>query len=345
MSTSSRHADLDYRPVERGLGLGGRLRAIARNPRFVIGGTVCVLVLVIPAVALVVMVWGGHTEDGGLLFFLGLLVAGGLYAVVDVLRQAGGPGRLEQFAEVNGLRHLSGAVATHYLGSRFADGSHVVDAAVRSETTSTVVEVGDLFPVTSLRSTQEHRSRTAYLRVVVPGALPVGPAAARTIVDPGLEKELVALLGPVAVEVGWREVTVYAARGLDPTGKGRLREALRLAERVAASASAVAVPAGFAAQRGPSGVAIPAPGAPEAPAGRRLHPVLLVLGTLATLVVLPLLFAVVMSSLEPIIRGNRGVATLVVGAAVVVLLAVVSLLVRLASTHRRRSGGGRRARP
>ncbi|MCH1867329.1 hypothetical protein [Nocardioides sp. CFH 31398] len=345
MNPSAGLADLDYRPVERGAGLGERLRAVGRSPRLVIGGTVSVLTLAVPAVALVVMVARGHTEDGGLLFFLGLVAAGGLYAIADVLRQAGGPGGLERFAEVNGLRHLSGSVATHYRGSRFADGSHVVESAVRLDG-DTLVEVGDLFPVTPLRMGESARVATAYLRVVVDGALPVGAAdVARRVVDAVAEKELTALFGPVAVEVGWREVTVYGTRGLRPREKGRLRSALVLAERIGVAATDAADRSGPAARRTRSGISIPEPARKAAAGGRRLHPAVLVLGTLAALIVLPLLFAVVMSSLEPVTRGNGLVAAVVVGVMVAVVLAVVSRLVRLAHTHRRAGdGAGREAR-
>lgn len=329
-------ADLDYRPAERGVGLAARLRAVAANPLYVIGGTVSVLLLLIPGVVLVVLLVGGHVEDVGLLFFLVLLVAGGLYCVFDVLRKAGGGGALSRFAEVNGLRHLSGDLGTHYAGSRFSDGSHLVHSGVRTRG-KPALEVGDLFPVTPVRSTRDQRRPTSYLRVVATGHLPVGPDAATALVGPELRKEVEALLGPIVVEVSGREVTVYGERGLEPTREGRLREALLLAERVALTAEAEAARDGAVpVERAPSGVRIPPLPTKAAPAGRRIHPVLLVLGTLAALVVLPVAFAVVMSWLDDVLPRNAFAASVVVPLLAGVLIAITGFLIRVAVTHRSR---------
>lgn len=338
-------ADLDYRAAERGVGPLARLRAVAANPLSVIGGTVALLLTVVPGSVLVVLLvaavlggaWSIGVEGVEILFFLTLLTGCGAYTVYDVLRKSGGGGALEAFAKANGLRHLSGDLGTHYAGRRFVDSSHLVHTGVRTRS-EPVLEVGDLFPITPVSSTRpDGRKPTAYVRVVATGFLPTGPDAAASVVDPGLRAELEALLGEVGVEVAGREVTVYGARSLEPARKGRLREVMLLAERVALAAEDVATRTDAApVERSAAGITIPAVPTKAPTPGRRIHPALLVLGTLVGLIVLPVGFAVVLSALEPYLRGRDLLIAVVLPLLVAVMVAVVGVVIRLAVTFRRR---------
>ena len=141
----TRTRDLDFTPLTRRTGFTARLRAAIATPRMVIAGTVGMLLVVVPAGVLVGLVATGNASDVGGLVLLAMLLAGGVYVMVDILMQSGGASALRDFAGANDLVLVDSTLAPHYGGSLFADESHAVGQSVRTQG-EPFVEVGERFP-------------------------------------------------------------------------------------------------------------------------------------------------------------------------------------------------------
>lgn len=314
--------DLDYDSLGRGPGLRERLRALGGDPRLVIGGTIGVLMVVVSAVVLVALVATGNATDGGGIAVLVMVLLGGVYVVADATGQAGGASAMTAFARANELVPLGSSMATHYAARSFAAGRCAVRQGVRTRD-ALFVEVGDRAAVTARRAAQGDVDPEVYLRVRLAG--PVEPGS--ELVTPELDEALTRFAGPYVVDVAGDELTLLGSRPLEPRRSGRVAEAFALADALAERAGSRRVVG--------AGPDLTKPPLEPEPARRR-SPWAIAAWTVGLLVVLPLGFAVVMSSLDDGLRGNRPAARAVVGLLVVLLIALAGWLVRLALTPRRR---------
>lgn len=169
--------DLDYSALGRGRGIGARMRALAGDPLMLMGTTVVVLLVLVPAVALVAILASGAPRDGGMLAFLGMLLAGGIYGLVDVWRKTTTSGGVEAFAEANRLDVIRSLEARDYGAHRFRTGSRIVQESMRTRQ-ARFIEIGDAWPMTPVRlgisasagvSARDHRSPEVFLRARLSG--------------------------------------------------------------------------------------------------------------------------------------------------------------------------------
>lgn len=330
----------DEGPLHSRGGVASRLRVIASDNLALLGATIGVLLVVVPLAVLVGLVATGNTGDTGALALIAMLVAGGLWTLVDVMRRAGTSSAVERFALVNGLDLILSTSGTRYAGSLFADGSHVVHQALRTRN-GRFVEVGDMFRVAAplgaaagavlpgQAATSTAPPPRLFLRARLAGHVRRTPADVE-LVTPELDAALSSFAGTHAIEVSGEELTVFGSRPLDPTGPGRIAEGFALAEALVGRADELLVDQ-------PSWRADGVDVVPDGRRGRPWTPVRTVGALLAMLVVVPVLVAVVMSILDDGLRGNEPAARLVVGVLVLAIVLVVGAVVR-AST------GGRAAR-
>lgn len=330
--------DLDYAPLTGRLGLGARLRAMAGDNVKLVGVTVLALVTFGFGVAFVVaVITGGLFSGVGL--FAGVFLLGCLLGWGTELGKAGHDGRLAAFARANRLELTSGESAEHYLGSLFADGSHIVRVSVRTQGES-FVEIGERWPVTAPRTfgvsvtnqvSAQVRTPELFLRARLRAPLPTGVTADQ-LVSSELDADLTEFAGRCTVELSGREMTVLGSRELDPTKPERMREAFGLIGRLVDAAEAARIDGG-SGRPAPSGVAERKP--PEEPRGRKLRAPAVIGLTVALIIVVPVFLALVMSVIDDELRGHRGVATIVVGLIVMLAATVVAWFVRLVSRRRR----------
>jgi len=326
--------NLDYRPLTRRVGLRARLAALAGNPLMVMGTTLGALLAGVPVIVVAVQLATGGLEGFGW-FCLFFLLPCGLWVLADALGKSGQDGRLGAFARANRLELVQGVSATHYSGSLFADGSHVVRQSVRTPGHS-FVEVGERWPVTTPRistnpatgvMTAAGRTPEVFLRARLAGR--VGDdASVETMVTPELDDALRRFAGAYRVEATGRELTLFGTGRLDAAEPGRMEEAFELADRLVEAANTHLV-SGSIEKPTLSGVRIPDRDDGKAPQRRAMGPLKVVGLTLALMVIGPLLIAAVMSVADDGLRGNEGAARLVVGLVVVASLVVVGWVVGL----------------
>ena len=335
--------DLDYAPLSRRVGLAERLRGAAGDNRTLVGMTVLSLVtLAFGFASFVATAAGELLSGGGLAVSVFFLVC--LASWVGEVRAAGKDGRLARFARANGLELVVGESAEHYAGSRFADGSHIVRMSVRTRGRS-FVEIGERWPVTAPRLSvnagtdrvsAEARTPELFVRARLDGRLRAGTTV-QDLVDAELDADLTELAGRCAIELSGQEVTVFGSRRLDPERPGRMREAFGLADRLAEAMEVRRAKARTEAST-LSGVPVPEPGPREVvPEGQKLSPAAVVILTVTLLIAIPLLIAVVMSSLEDGLRGRREAAGLVVTLMIAAVAALVAGFVRLVTRRRPRN--------
>ena len=185
------------------------------------------------------------------------------------------------------------------------------------------------------RVSAEARTPQLFVRARLDGRLRAGTTV-QDLVDAGLDADLTELAGRCAIELSGREVTVFGSRRLDPERPGRMREAFGLADRLA---EAMEVRRATARTEGPtlSGVPVPEPGSREDPEGQKLSPAAVLILTVTLLIAIPLLIAVVGSSLEDGLRGRREAAGLVVTLMIGAVAALVAGFVRLVTRRRPRN--------
>jgi hypothetical protein len=327
-----RTRDLDLTPLTGRAGVRDRARVVAADHLSLMGSTVAALVVLVPLVVLVALAATGNATDaGGLVLLVGCLV-GGLYAVSDVWRKAGPAAALGAFARANGLVLQRSAAAPHYAGSVFADGSHVVRQSVRTPEED-FVEVGDRFPAPRGGARRVQRP-ALFLRARLSGRAAGGPTA-RGLVPRELHDAIERFAGPYRIEVAGDELTLLGTRELEAARPGRVQEAFALLDRLVELAESRLLPSpGSTAEPTPSGIPVPELPRPTALRGRRRGPLRVVGMTLALLVVGPLVLAVVMSVVDDQLRGNEGVARLVVGLVVAAMLVAVAWVARTVTTPR-----------
>lgn len=342
----TRNRNLDYGPLARRAGLGSRLRAASTSNLMVLGGTVGILLVIVPVTVLVGLVATGNATDVGGLVVLAMCFGGGVYALVDVLRKAGSADAFAAFARANDLTLVRGSTAPDYAGSLFADESHAVYQSVRTRDDA-FVEVGERFPTTAPRSSRQPNRPELFLRARLAGRATHDPHEGE-LVTPELDDALSRFAGTYAIEVSDDELTLFGSRELDVVRRDRVEEAFALADELVARANATLVrsprpgaPAGET-QSTLSGIPIPARTRPEPPRGRLRRPLTIVGWTLALMVGGPIVIAIVMSVLDDHLRGADAAARLVVSLVVLAAMAVVARVLKAALTPRR---GGKRDLP
>lgn len=330
---------LDLTPLRRRAGLLARLRTIGHYPRYVVGSTMTVLVLLGGIAAILVSLFvPEEIEWGG--FFCGMmLLAMGAWLTFDILRNAGGGAPLEDFARVNDLDLTRSIAAPEYAGSLFRSGERVVEVSVRTRTMP-LLEVGDSWPTAQVQirlkssgavSVANPPASHGFLRVVLPaGELPPLPEFP---VPWELDEALTALLGDYSLELHGRELTVMGEKSLPPTDPDTVAAAFHLAEALAR----------YAESTMPPGARVASAAVPEtqamlrSSAGRQArHPLAIVAATLGILIVSSVGFAILMSILDDY-PANDGVFTLVVSFFILAIGGSFALLLRWAFKGRRRS--------
>lgn len=340
--------DLDYAPLAGGRGLATRLRAAGTNNLMVMAGTVGVLLVIVPVVVAVALFATGNATDVGGVALLAMLLAGGVYVLVDVLRKSGPAASLDDFARANDLTLVRGAIVPHYAGSRFADRSRAVHRSVRTQEEQ-FVEVGDSFPTHVPPGARRPNQPALFLRARLAGRAADDPHDVGLITRE-LGEALEQLAGSFEIEVAGDELTVFGSRELHPDRPGRVETAFALLDTLVARANATLVhepgPAGrpdaAAPSGGPtsSGIPVPAVPRPPAPQGRTRGPLATVAWTLALVISGAFAIAVVMSLLDDHLRG--AVATrLVVAVIVLMAIALVARVGRAMLSPRRRPGEAR----
>lgn len=300
------------------IGACARARVIWSNNLMVMATVVLTVMLAGGIVGLLVMFTDDRPNDGGALFALVLLVLCTGYGFLDLWFRSGGSATLSSFAEANDLVHLPHGMARDYAAGQFATGSHLVHEGVRTRGVA-FVEVGNRLRTARIR---QDNHPEVYLRVRLPH-VPERPLLVDDLVDPSLRAALAEQAGNFTVECIGAEVTVLGDRELDIGDLQSVDEALRVAAEVRTRAL-------FAA---PTGTPLPEE-EPPTPGRRLVAPLGTVALVIGLLVAFPLLIALVMSSIDGFLRGNRIAAVLVVGVIVAGALALVGALVRLISRRR-----------
>jgi hypothetical protein len=309
-----------------------RLRAASGNNLMVMGGTVGVLLVIVPLSVLIGLIATGNATDVGGLLVLGMCFCGGVYVLVDILRKSGGGGALESFARANDLVLVRGSMVPHYGGSLFEDESHAVYQSVRTKD-EFFVEVGERFPTTAPRSSAHPNRPQVFLRARLAGRATRNP---RELVTPALRGALSRFAGAYTLEVSGDELTLFGSDGLEVERPGRLREAFVLIDELVARANAELVPApGAGAASSSSGFRIPVAPRPEPRQGSPRRPRTIIGWTLGLVVGGAILIAIIMSTLDDHLRGNERVARLVVSLIVGAAVAAVARVAKAAMTARR----------
>ena len=340
----TRNRNLDYAPLARRGGLGSGVMAASTSNLLVMGGTVGIALVIVPVVVLIGLLATGNATDVGGLVVLAMCFGGGVYVLVDVLRQGGTADAFGDFARANDLTLVRGSTAPHYAGSIFADESHAIHQSVRTRDDA-FVEVGERFPTSAPRERQPHRPEL-FLRARLAGRVARDPQE-RELVTPELHEALSRFAGPYAIEVSDDELILFGSHDLDVVRRGRVEEAFALTEELVTRANATLVrsPRSSApaaeAQPTPSGISIPTRTRPQSPQGRPPGPLTIVVWTLALLIGGPLVIAIIMSILDDLSPGTGTVARLVVSLVVLATVAVVARVVKAALTPRH----GARRRP
>lgn len=348
---------LDLTPLTRRGALGARLRVVASNTLLVIALTLGVLLVLLPGIGLAgVLLLGDGPVDRGLVVFLVMLLLGGVYVVIDAFAKAGTGTRLQEFARANDLEVTLSLGARHYAGSQFRSGRRIVLHSVRTRRPP-VLEVGDSWPLTRVRTrigvtTHVVTAKNApeakvFLRAVLPGTVRRaysfdGASGSRDVariagrdtrfMTTEIDDALHEFAGDYTLEVTGDELTVMGTRPLEPTRPDRVETAFALIDVLAARAGTVLVDQGSirpAPGRSPQGAR---PVAGRRRAGR--HPLVIVGAVLAMLIVVPLAIALVMSSIDGVLRGREGLATIVVGLMLPVLFWLVARLMRWLTARR-----------
>lgn len=324
---------LDLSPLGRGAGVRARLRSLGASPLLLVGATIGVLLLVVPTIALLAVVLGTGATDWGLVAFMAMLIASGVWVVVDVLRKAGTGSRLLAFARANDLELTRSLAAREYAGRRFRSGERIILHSLRTRTVP-ALEVGDTWPTRRVRvrvrssgtvSAANAPQAEGFLRVVLPGRGHAGHEVPGPFpMSSELDAALGELLGPYSLEVHDGELTVMGSLPLAPSRPERVTAAFDLAAALARRAGAAAT--------------TPAGAAPRGTGRRSRHPLVIIGAVLAMLVVVPVAFAIVMSVLDDHIRGEAE-ARAVVGLLIVVITAIVAFVIRWATSRRRRPRG------
>jgi hypothetical protein len=336
--------DLDFSPLERRQGLLSRVRSLGASPIQVVGATIGGLILFGPLIGILVAVLRPGT-DWGFVGTMALFAACGAWALFDVLRKAGTGAGLEGLADANGLTLQRSVEARHYTGSRFRSGERVILHSLRTRT-SPILEVGDTWPTKRVRftmsssgavSAQNAPQAEGFVRVVLPSGDHPTP---RTFpMTAQLDEALWRLLGVCSLELHGREITVMGSQPLEPESPERLTEAFQLAGAIARLAGAPQS----------TGADAPPPEPAQRGSGRRTrHPLKIVCGVLAFVVVVSVAFAIVMSNLEELSLGEAGIRTVLVWAIIPVIGVLMALLLRWATARprsaRRRDRGSLRER-
>lgn len=328
--------DLRYDVLPHRAGLRDRLRAIGADPRLVLGATIAVLLVVVPAAIAVGLVLAGTFGDnGGALAVLTMLFLGGLWTLGSLLREGAKGSALTRFARVNRLDFVEASAMPGYAGSLFADDSRIVSQSVRTRERP-FVEVGDTFLITAPKA--RYNPTLGRVQAGAPnqpelflrGQLSRHVARQQIALDPALQERLSDFAGDHVVEVAADEVTVAGSKRLDADGAGRVEEAFALIDAVVAQVEAHAAtwPATPSTtleggDRAGSAVGVVAP-------RRAWRPMKVIGAALVTLVVVPLGFAFVMSILDNTTR-SRGVAILAVNLFIAGSGAAMALVLRRAS--------------
>ena len=109
--------DLRYDVLHHRAGLRERFRVIGADPRLVLGGTIAVLLVVVPAAITVGLVLAGtFGDDGGALAVLAMLFLGGLWTLGSLLREGAKGSALTRFARVNKLDVVEASAMPVYAG-------------------------------------------------------------------------------------------------------------------------------------------------------------------------------------------------------------------------------------
>lgn len=261
--------------------------------------------------------------------------------LVDGLRKAGTGAGLEGFARANGLELTSSVAAREYAGSPFRSGERIVLHSLRTRTVP-ILEVGDSWPMERLQvhvsdsgavSADNAPAAEGFLRVVLHSSEQSGPAGFAMTAE--LDAALGGLLGPYRLELEGGELTVMGSVPLEPARPERVTAAFELADALARQAGAVHA-SGMVA---PAVQAVPV-GGPSQPmrAPRARRPLTVITAVLAMMVVVPVLFAIVMSIVDDHLPSDEGAARAVLAVLLIGITAVVWLVLRWITAGRRRRG-------
>ena len=270
-------------------------------------GTLGVLLVIVPLSALIGPVATGNATDAGGLAVLAMCVGGGVYALFDVLRQSGGGGALDAFARANDLVLIRGSLVPHYDGSLFADESHAVDQSVRTKD-ELFVEVGDRFSTTAPAGSVQPNRPQLFLRARLAGPTTRDP---RELVTPALHEALSRFAGAYTLEVSGDELTVFGTDGLEVERRGRVQEAFALIDELAARLNDAIVPTQQhgAVEAAPasalSGFTVPVATRPAPRQGSPRRPGTIVVWTLALVIGVAVVIAIIMSILDDHLREGR----------------------------------------
>lgn len=360
--------ELDFSPLTARGSLRARLRALSSDALLLMGMTLGVLLAVVPGLALLIVLTGEDPVDWGLVVLLLMLLGSGIYVMLQVLHRARTGSRLSEVARVNDLEATTSLGARHYAGELFRRGERIVRFSLRTRH-APILEVGDSWPMERIRvrfsatthvaSVRNAPEAKVFLRAVLSGAVreqwegellrtgwdhagpsPSGPE----LLTPALRGALQEFTGGFTLEITGDELTVMGDRPLEPTRPERLRRGFALIGALAARAESLLVdPAAPLDPTAPLDPSAPRPGRPPSTGGgaaggrQGRHPLVVVGAVLAMMIIIPLGIAVVMSSLEGLLRGNEGGAEVVVSLLLVVVTALVSAVMRWV-TRRRRTG-------
>ncbi len=317
-----------------------RLRSLGSSPLLLVGATIGALLLLGPSVGILVAALGTGATDLGFIGFMALLLACGMWVMIDVLRKAGTGAGLEAFARANDLELTRSLAAREYAGSHFRSGERIILHSLRTRTTP-VLEVGDTWPTDRIRvrvsssgavNAANAPSAEAFLRVVLPGRGRTPPADGAPVpMTSELDVALGGFLGAYSLEVHGGELTVMGSQPLEPDRPERVTAAFDLAASLARLAEA----------QSPAATDAPSASAHGRARGgtrrRSRHPLAIIGAVLALFLVVPVGFAIVMSILDDHLGGGEGAARIVIGLLIAGITAVVALVLRWATTGRRRS--------
>jgi len=341
----TRYRNLDYSPLASRSGLGPRLRAAGTNNLLVLGGTVGILLVIVPLVVLIGLLATGNATDVVGLVVLAMCFGGGVYTLIDVLRKGGRANAFGAFARANDLTLVRGSTAAHYAGSLFADESHAVRESARTREDA-FVEVGERFPTTAPRSSRQPNRPELFLRARLAGRATHDPPEREQLVTPELHDALSRFAGPYAIEVSEDEITLFGSHELDVVRPGRVQEAFALADELVTRANATLVrsppPSAYAVEVRPtqSGSSIRARTRAELPQSRLRGPLTIIGWLLALMIGGPIVIAIIVSVLDGRLPRMDSAAPLVVSLIVIATLAVVARVVKSALTPRRDAKDG-----